>query len=103
VSQPPVTASVTGTVSQPPEVVSTVPSQAGLLRSIGQRLGVGMNKIPECKLDARLLSQYMRMKRVVRMMSDIETLARADDDIRLNVISCGRQRGHGRDECVAQI
>ena len=63
----------------------------------------GLYKIPECKLDARLLSQYMRMKRVVRMMSDIETLARADDDIRLNVISCGRQRGHGRDECVAQI
>ena len=40
--------SVTGTVSQPPETVSTVPSQADLFGSIGLQLGLGRNKIPNC-------------------------------------------------------
>ena len=36
-SQPPVTGSVTGTTPQPPETVSTIPSQSDLFRSIGEK------------------------------------------------------------------
>jgi hypothetical protein len=49
-SQSPVTGSVTGTVSQPPEAITTVASQADLIRDMGQRLGVGMNNRPFCEM-----------------------------------------------------
>lgn len=37
VSQPPMTGYVTGTTPQPPETLSTVPSQSDLFRSIGEK------------------------------------------------------------------
>lgn len=50
-NQPASQPQVTGPVPQPPETISTVPSQTDLFRSIGENLGVGAKK-SDVRLDA---------------------------------------------------
>ena len=76
--------SVTGTVSQPPETVSTVPSQAGLFGSIGLQLGLGRNKIPVCVIN-------LEAKACRRRYFPIQTLS--ETEIGLPAILCTESYG----------